>query len=148
MFPLYRALCGSTPLREKCPYSKFFWSIFSSIRTEYGEILRISPYSIQILEDTDQKILRIRTLFRHCWLIMGSINLLIFFIPSENMRKPLFFWCFQGLYKETSDMLERMIRTYIECSVIRKSMPYPNLNTKMLMISTLGTYLKLCSGNF
>ena len=23
-------------LREKCPYSKFFWSVFSRIRTEYG----------------------------------------------------------------------------------------------------------------
>ena len=28
-----------TPLREKCPYSKLFWSAFSGIRTEYGEIL-------------------------------------------------------------------------------------------------------------
>ena len=28
------------PLREKCPYSEFFWSIFSRIWTEYGEILR------------------------------------------------------------------------------------------------------------
>ena len=26
------------PLREKCPYSKFFWSIFSRIWTEYGKI--------------------------------------------------------------------------------------------------------------
>ena len=24
------------PLREKCPYSEFFWSAFSRIRTEYG----------------------------------------------------------------------------------------------------------------
>ena len=27
-------------MREKCPYSEFFWSVFSRIRTEYGEILR------------------------------------------------------------------------------------------------------------
>ena len=26
------------PLREKCPYSKLFWSVFFRIRTEYGEI--------------------------------------------------------------------------------------------------------------
>ena len=26
------------PLREKCPYSELFWSAFSRIRTEYGEI--------------------------------------------------------------------------------------------------------------
>ena len=24
--------------REKCPYSGLFWSVFSRIRTEYGEI--------------------------------------------------------------------------------------------------------------
>ena len=23
-------------LREECPYSEFFWSVFSCIRTEYG----------------------------------------------------------------------------------------------------------------
>ena len=28
-------------LHEKCPYSEFFWSVFSSIQTEYGKILRI-----------------------------------------------------------------------------------------------------------
>ena len=27
-------------LSEKCPYLKIFWSIFSSIWTEYGEIIR------------------------------------------------------------------------------------------------------------
>ena len=39
-------------LREKCPYSKFFWSVFSRIWTEYGEIL---PYSVQMRENKDQK---------------------------------------------------------------------------------------------
>ena len=42
-------------LREKCPYSELFWSLFSRIRTEYGEILRISPYSARMPENTDQK---------------------------------------------------------------------------------------------
>ena len=55
-------------LREKCPYSEFFWSLFSSIWTEYGdtgphfpafglnmEILRISPYLVRMRENTDQK---------------------------------------------------------------------------------------------
>ena len=46
---------GSTQisLREKCPYSEFFRSVFSRIWTEYGEILCISP-------NTDK--LRIRAL--------------------------------------------------------------------------------------
>ena len=42
-------------LREKCPYSEFFWSVFSRIRTDYREIQNISPYSVQIWENTDQK---------------------------------------------------------------------------------------------
>ena len=41
-------------LRKKCPYSELFWSAFSRIRTEYGEILRISPYSVQMRENPDQ----------------------------------------------------------------------------------------------
>ena len=41
-------------LREKCPYLELFWSAFSCVRTEYGEILCISPYSVQMLENTDQ----------------------------------------------------------------------------------------------
>ena len=41
-------------LREKCPYSELFWSAFSRIRTEYGEIIRISWYSIQMRENADQ----------------------------------------------------------------------------------------------
>ena len=41
----------------------FFWSVFSRIRTEYGEILRISTYSVRMREKTDQKKFRIWTLF-------------------------------------------------------------------------------------
>ena len=32
-----------------------FWSVFSDIRIEYGEILIISPYSFRMRENTDQK---------------------------------------------------------------------------------------------
>ena len=48
-------LSNRVSLREKCPYSEFFWSAFSHIRTEYKEILRISPYPVQVRENTDQK---------------------------------------------------------------------------------------------
>ena len=41
-------------LREKCPYWELFWSAFSSIWTEYGEILRISPYSVLIRKNAEQ----------------------------------------------------------------------------------------------
>ena len=41
-------------LREKYPYSELFWSVFSRIPNEYGEILRISPYSVRMRENADQ----------------------------------------------------------------------------------------------
>ena len=41
-------------LRKKCPYSELFWSAFSGIRTEYGEIRNIFPYSVWMRENTDQ----------------------------------------------------------------------------------------------
>ena len=40
-----------------------FWSVFSCIRDEYGGLLRKSPYSVLMQENTDQKKLRIWTLF-------------------------------------------------------------------------------------
>ena len=43
------------PLREKCPYSEFFWSAFSRIRTENGDILRMSPFSVRIWEMRTKK---------------------------------------------------------------------------------------------
>ena len=42
-------------------YGVFFWSVFSSIWTEYGD-LRKPPYSVQIRENTDQKKIRIWTI--------------------------------------------------------------------------------------
>ena len=42
-------------LLEKCSYLGFFWSFISRIQTEYGEMLRISPYSVRMQENTDQK---------------------------------------------------------------------------------------------
>ena len=52
-------------LREKCPYSEFFCSVFSFILTEYGDIARVFPYSVQLQENTVKQ-LRIRTLFTQC----------------------------------------------------------------------------------
>ena len=44
-----------TTLRKKCSNLEFFWSAFSCIWTEYGEILCISPYSVQMRENTVQR---------------------------------------------------------------------------------------------
>ena len=34
---------------------ELFWPVFSHTQTEYGEILRISPYSVRMRENKDQK---------------------------------------------------------------------------------------------
>ena len=44
----------NTSLHETCLYSELFWSLFFCIRTEYGEILFISPYSVRMRENTGQ----------------------------------------------------------------------------------------------
>ena len=48
---------------ENVQIRSYFWSVFSCIRNEYGDLLRKSPYSFQIQENTDQKWLHIGTLF-------------------------------------------------------------------------------------
>ena len=43
-----------TSLRKMCLYSELFWSAFSRIWTEYGEIRSISPYSVRMPKNADQ----------------------------------------------------------------------------------------------
>ena len=40
-FNLFQTNVSFLTLREKCRSSEFFWSMFSRIRTEYGEILSV-----------------------------------------------------------------------------------------------------------
>ena len=53
----------------------FFWSLFFHIQSEYGEILCISPYSVRVRENTDQKTLRIWTLFTQCYVLCLKLEL-------------------------------------------------------------------------
>ena len=57
----------------------FFWSIYYRIWTKYGEIRTISPYSVRIWENKDQKKTRIWTLFTEC--VIYKI------MPKENMKQ-------------------------------------------------------------
>ena len=43
-----------------------FWSAFSCIRIEYGDLPSKSPYSVRVQENTDQKKLRIWTFSTQC----------------------------------------------------------------------------------
>ena len=53
----------------------FFWSAVSCIRTEYGDLPRKSPYSVQIQENTYQKKLRIWTFSRSVQVPRMSLSL-------------------------------------------------------------------------
>ena len=44
----------------------FFWSVFSRIWTEYGDLRSKYLYSVQVRENMDQKKLRIWTTFAQC----------------------------------------------------------------------------------
>ena len=84
--------CNS--LREKCPYLELFWSVFSRIRTGYGEILRISTYSVRMRENTDQN----NSYYGH---ILRSDNLTIYQNVAReerlqfNKEKMMDFDCYQ-----------------------------------------------------
>ena len=42
-------------LGKECPFWDFFWTVFSCIQTEYGEILHIFPYLVRMWENVDQR---------------------------------------------------------------------------------------------
>ena len=72
-FILRNLLTRTKSLREKCPNTQFF-SVFSWIRTEYGDLFCKSPFSVRLEENTDQKKLRIWTFFTQ--LISISFNVM------------------------------------------------------------------------
>ena len=45
----------SISLRKQCPYLELFWSALPHMRTEYGKIQIISPHSVRMRENADQK---------------------------------------------------------------------------------------------
>ena len=67
-FNIFSTQKRSHSLCKECPNMMFFLSVFSRIWTEYGNLGSKSPYSVQIRENTDQKKLRIWTLFTQ-WLL-------------------------------------------------------------------------------
>ena len=94
-FPHCKAAWGSFPkLRNKCPYSELFWSAFSCIRIEYGEIRSISPYSVQMWEKADKN----NSEYGHFWPSANfacGIKWINFYSPW-NPQKTVFFLTFSG----------------------------------------------------
>ena len=77
-----RSLC------EKFPNTEFFWSVFSRIWTEYGDVWNKSPCSVRMRENTDQK----NSVFRH-------------FSHSGKFMKYWWIWLCFSYHKEYSSYL-------------------------------------------
>ena len=60
-------LIRSSTLRKTFPYSELFWPTFSRIRTQYGEIQSISPFSVRMQENTYQNNSEYNYLLRSGW---------------------------------------------------------------------------------
>ena len=77
----------------------FFSSVFTCIRTEYGDLQSEVQYSVQMWENIDLKKLRIRILFAWCLLLYHALNLhqlrhfKVLFIWSDDIT-PTFIWKF------------------------------------------------------
>ena len=96
-------------VHEKGPYPDFFWFVFSRIRTEYGEIRIISPYSVQMWKNTDQRNSEYRHYSRSVINPFHTTGL--FYTPLKTSENLWFFWCSQGVYKKTS-VLKRINNTF------------------------------------
>ena len=83
------ALKSRAGLIKWASYSDFFWSVFPRIRTEYGNILCISSYSVRMQENTDQRTLNTDTF--HAVLIT-SLSMR-FWILNEKWKQKLHFRC-------------------------------------------------------
>ena len=57
----------------KCPNTKFFWSVFSRIRAEHGELRSKSSNSVRIPENTDQKNFALGQFLRRVWFMKTEV---------------------------------------------------------------------------
>ena len=75
-------------------YSELSWSVFSRIRTEYGEIQSISLYSVRMRENMDQKKLHKVTikkhkLFRTNSLVLAHSSAKTFYIEQLTVKSSI-----------------------------------------------------------
>ena len=68
----------------------FFWSVFSHIRTKYGDLLCKSPYWVRIWENTDHRKLWIGTYFMHS---LKSVCFGREYRPKNDLKFADFFLC-------------------------------------------------------
>ena len=69
---------------KKCLYSELFWPVFFRIWTEYGDILRISPYSVQMRENTDHNNSKYGHFLRSGLRLLFQQASFLFFLMTHN----------------------------------------------------------------
>ena len=88
---LLACILGST-MCKRCLYSELFWSTFSHICTEYGGILRISPYSVRMRENMGQNNSEYGHFLRSAIISSyGGFDNVIF--PIFNVTQPFLYFC-------------------------------------------------------
>ena len=74
-------------MREKCPYWELFWSAYSRIWTEYGEIFFISPYSVRMRKIQTRITLNTPTFYVVCIEVVVSICTLSLLDMSDYLHR-------------------------------------------------------------
>ena len=94
-------------LPKKCPYSEFFWSVFSRIRTEYGGILRDTA---RIRENADQKNSEYghfsRSVKKRCLLLLSNYPPFFYYLTCND------FCCLQNRYRKIKGNVFQKIWSY------------------------------------
>ena len=91
----------------------FLWSEFSSIWTEYGDLLRKTPYSVWMRENTDQKKLCICTLLTQ-WVCQEIANANGLFQNKKLRLRGLKIWNFQGYWRNSKQNFQGLIKNVVE----------------------------------
>ena len=126
----------------KFPYSEFFWSVFSRIRTECGEIRSISSYSVRMRENTDQKNSEYRRIFFERGQYLAKINILysrirVEYEPDKLRIRALFTkrrslsYCFCLLVSLMNVRVNATMLQFLQLS----NLSLPNRNKAMVLFS-------------
>ena len=85
---------NSLSLRKKYLYLELS-SVFSRIRTEYGVILRVCPYSVGMRENMDQNNSEYEHLLHNVYIpVLTNLSQFSISIPLKHVTKPNVFWRF------------------------------------------------------
>ena len=125
----FNAILLTLTLRKKCPYSELFWSAFSCIRTEYGQMRSISPYSVRMRENVDQNnseyghfLRSVRLVFSFSFLFVNGvvkIPLYSWYIKLRHRNYNLW-WKNQWLVNRISLLYKNHSKMYFEVQSLKK----------------------------